>query len=147
MLNAVKIMKIKSSSKRLMYVEAMVGLYITRVLVDTKMTHNFVSLEETKRLELWVVDEKWMLKTINSEAKPIHGVAHGVRLCIDKWRETIDLSVVTMDDYLLVLGLGFLDKMKTFPIPFASVVCIVKEDDACMVPMIRRKERTQRKVL
>ncbi|KAL9257903.1 RNA-directed DNA polymerase-like protein [Drosera capensis] len=107
-----------SSSKELIYVEAMIRPYITRALVDTGKKHDFVSLEKVKRLGFRVVDEKGMLKTINSKSKPIYNVVH-----------------------------DFLDKMKTFPIPFGSAMCMVKEDDACMMPMSRREERTQGKVL
>ncbi|KAL9257018.1 Transposon Ty3-I Gag-Pol polyprotein-like protein [Drosera capensis] len=52
-----------------------------------------------------------------------------------------------MDDYPLVLGLDFLDKIKAFPIPFASAMSIVKKDGTFMVPMVRREEKTQGKVL
>ncbi|KAL9255314.1 RNA-directed DNA polymerase-like protein [Drosera capensis] len=141
MLNTVKAMAAKPSSKGLMYVDALIGPYTTRALVDTWATHNFVSLEEARRLGLRFDNEKGMLKTVNSEAKPIHGVAHDVRLCIGQWEGTIDLSVVSMDDHPLVLGMEFLDKIKAFPIPFANAMCIAKEDGAYMIPVVRREAR------
>ena len=39
-------------SKRLMYVEALVNEKATKALVDTGVTHNFVSEDEARRLEL-----------------------------------------------------------------------------------------------
>ena len=39
-------------NKGLMYVEALVNGKATKVLVDTGITHNFVSEDEAKRLEL-----------------------------------------------------------------------------------------------
>ncbi|KAL9259365.1 RNA-directed DNA polymerase-like protein [Drosera capensis] len=127
-LNAVKVMEAKPSSKGLVYVDALIGPYTTHALVDTGATHNFVSLEEVKRLGLRINNEKGMLKTVNAEAKPIHSVAHDVRLRIGEWKGTVDLSVVSMDDFPLVLGIEFLDKMKAFPIPFASAMCITEGD-------------------
>ncbi|KAL9253338.1 Retrovirus-related Pol polyprotein from transposon 17.6-like protein [Drosera capensis] len=46
-----------------------------------------------------------------------------------------------MDDHPLVLGMEFLDKMKAVPIPFASAMCIVKEDGAYIIPVVRWKAR------
>ncbi|KAL9262904.1 RNA-directed DNA polymerase-like protein [Drosera capensis] len=114
--------------------------------VHTMMTSFQEESKETKRFELRVIDEKGIFKPINSEVKPIYGVAHGVRLHIREWKGTVDLSVVPVNDYPLVLGLHFFDKMKEFPIPFASVICMVKEDGVCMVPVVRREEKTQGKV-
>ena len=41
----------------------------------------------------------------------MEGVARDVRVKIGEWEGTVDLSVVPMDDFDLVLGLEFLDKV------------------------------------
>ncbi|RVW12935.1 hypothetical protein CK203_096851 [Vitis vinifera] len=53
------------------------ALKATKALVDTGATHNFVSEEEARRLELQASKERGWLKAVNSAAKPSHGVAHG----------------------------------------------------------------------
>ncbi|KAL6320381.1 hypothetical protein AAG906_007078 [Vitis piasezkii] len=54
LLNALKAKLVPKTpqSKGLMYVEALVNGKATKVLVDTGITHNFVSEDEAKRLEL-----------------------------------------------------------------------------------------------
>ncbi|GKC50074.1 putative retrotransposon gag domain, aspartic peptidase domain protein [Tanacetum coccineum] len=46
---------------------------------------------------------------------------------------TIDLAVVLMDDFKVVLGLEFLDRVRAFPMPFANSLCILDGGNTCMV--------------
>ena len=77
-----KLMPKTPQSKELMYVEALVNGKATKALVDTGATHNFVSEEEARRLELQASKEGGWLKAVNSAAKPSHGVARGVTMYI-----------------------------------------------------------------
>ena len=52
------------------------------------------------------------------------------------WSGPIDYLVVLMDDFKVVLGLEFLDKVQAFPIPFANSMCIVDDEKSCMVPTV-----------
>ncbi|GKE64791.1 hypothetical protein Tco_1518952 [Tanacetum coccineum] len=38
-----------------------------------------------------------------------------------------------MDDFKVVLGLEFLDKVRAFPMPFANSLCILDGGNTCMV--------------
>ena len=49
-----------------------------------------------------------------------------------------------MDDYKVILGMEFLDKVKAIPISFANTLLIVDEDKTCMVPMDRATKQTTR---
>ena len=69
-----------------MYVEAIVNGKATKALVDTGATHNFVSEDEARRLELQASKEGGWLKAVNSAAKPSQGVARGVTMHIDYFR-------------------------------------------------------------
>ncbi|GJS21720.1 hypothetical protein Tco_0450352 [Tanacetum coccineum] len=73
------------------------------------------------------------IKAVNSLAKPIQGVAKDVRANIREWEGTIDLSVVPMDDFKVVLGLEFLDRVRAFPMPFANSLCILDGGKTFMV--------------
>ncbi|RVW75349.1 hypothetical protein CK203_010321 [Vitis vinifera] len=79
LLNALKAKPMPKTpqSKGLMYVEALVNGKATKALVDTGATHNFVSEDEARRLELQASKEGGWLKAVNSAAKPSHGVARG----------------------------------------------------------------------
>lgn len=113
---------------------------LVRALVDTGASHNFVSVEEARRMRLNITKGGGSLKAVNSAAKPIEGVAKEVRASIGEWTGTIDLSVVPMDDFQLVLGMEFLDKVTAFPLPFANTVCIIDGENTCMVPIERSKQ-------
>nr|GFB06516.1 hypothetical protein [Tanacetum cinerariifolium] len=73
------------------------------------------------------------IKAVNSPAKAIHGVAKDVRAKIGECEGTIDLSVVLMDDFKVVLGLEFLDKVRAFSMPFVNSLCILDGGKTCMV--------------
>jgi len=39
-----------------------------------------------------------------------------------------------------------LDRVKAFPIPFVVAMCIVKEDETCVVPIVRQQAKSEPKV-
>ncbi|RVW66448.1 Retrovirus-related Pol polyprotein from transposon 17.6 [Vitis vinifera] len=96
-----------------MYMEALVNGKATKALVDTGATHNFVSEDEARRLELQASKEGGWLKAVNSAAKPSHGVARGNGLPTE--------------------GQG---RATTFPTPMA----ILEEEKPCMVPTVTEEK-------
>lgn len=103
-------------------------------MVDTGATHNFISGEEAKRLGLQLAKDTSKMKAVNSEARPIHGVAKDVELRIGGWKGTTFLSVVPLDDFQVILGMEFLSAAKAIPMP--GVVSIMDEGFPCMVPVV-----------
>ncbi|RVW34437.1 RNA-directed DNA polymerase-like [Vitis vinifera] len=138
LLNALKAkpMPKMPQSKGLMYVEALVNGKATKALVDTGATHNFVSEDEARRLELQASKEGGWLKAVNSAAKPSHGVARGVTMHIGSWEGRVDFTVAPMDDFKMVLGMDFLQKVKAVPLPFLRSMAILEEEKPCMVPTV-----------
>ncbi|XP_034704180.1 uncharacterized protein LOC117928400 [Vitis riparia] len=116
-----------------MYVETLVNGKATKALVDTGATHNFVSKDEAKLLELQASKEEGWLKAINSAVKPSHGVACGVAMHISSWEGMVDFTVAPMDDFKMVLGMDFLQKVKAVQLPFLCSIAILKEEKSCMV--------------
>ncbi|RVW42674.1 RNA-directed DNA polymerase-like [Vitis vinifera] len=129
LLNALKVKPMPKTpqSKGLMYVEA---------LVNTGATHNFVSEDEARRLELQASKEGEWLKAVNSATKPSHGVARGVTMHIGSWEGRVDFTVVPMDDFKMVLGMDFLQKVKVVPLPFLPSMAILEEEKSCMVTTV-----------
>ncbi|CAL2267189.1 unnamed protein product [Prunus armeniaca] len=131
-------------AKGVMFVDAMVNGKTTRCLVDTGASHNFMSVQEAKRLGCRVSKEAGSMKTVNSTAKPIDGVARGVELHIATWKGVADFSMISMDDYDVVLGMEFMDKVKAFSIPFYNTMCIAHGGAMpCMVPVVRQQGETK----
>lgn len=122
----------KAVTKGLQYVQAKVNRLSVRTLVDTGTTHNFVSVDEAKRLGITTKKEGDTIKAVNSDAKPICGVARNVKAGIGEWIGTMDLFVVLMNDFKLVLGLELLDKVNAFLMPFANSLRILDGGRTCM---------------
>ncbi|GFZ20935.1 hypothetical protein Acr_29g0000970 [Actinidia rufa] len=100
-----------------MYVKAKVRGFNTRALIDTGASHNFIEVKEAKQLGLQLKKEQGGIKVVNTEARPICGVARDVRLHIGDWCGQVDFTVVPMDDYPIVLGMEFLDGVRAYPYP------------------------------
>ncbi|XP_070671984.1 uncharacterized protein [Malus domestica] len=125
-----------------LFVDVKTGDKTTRVLVDTGATHNFMTSEEATRLGLRVTKEPGSVKTVNSAATPIVGVARNVRVDIGTWKGKIDFTVVKIDDYGVVIGLEFMDKVRAFPIPFYNIFCILADGrQPCLVPLERQAKK------
>ncbi|KAG6627028.1 hypothetical protein CIPAW_15G094100 [Carya illinoinensis] len=92
----------------LMFVEVLVNGKKSHAMVDSGASHNFIKKEEATRLGIPLKKGQGWLKTVNSEAKPLDGVAHGVELQLGTWRGMVDFSVAPMDDFNIVLGMEFL---------------------------------------
>ncbi|RVW62237.1 hypothetical protein CK203_064477 [Vitis vinifera] len=119
LLNALKAkpMPKMPQSKGLMYVEALVNGKATKAWWTQVLQHNFVSEDEARRLELQASKEGGWLKAVNSAAKPSHGVARGVTIHIGSWEGRVNFTVAPMDDFKIVLGMDFLQKVKAVPLP------------------------------
>ncbi|KAE8661278.1 hypothetical protein F3Y22_tig00116012pilonHSYRG00001 [Hibiscus syriacus] len=108
----------------------------TRAMVDTGATHNFVSKDEANRLGLKYTGSTGWLKTVNTQAVPLHGVARGVELRLGTWKGQVNFSVIPMDDFKVVLGLDFLRQVTAIPMPSFSSVCILEKGSPCMIPTV-----------
>ena len=58
----------------LMYIELLTGGQKIVALVDSRVTHNFVSTKEADRLELKLARDDNKLKAVNSKAQETHGM-------------------------------------------------------------------------
>ncbi|KAA0050296.1 reverse transcriptase [Cucumis melo var. makuwa] len=82
-------------------------------MFDTGASHNFMDVQEAKRLGLKFKEETGTVKVVNAKEQVIHGIAKGVLVKIGDWQKRLDFSILPMDDFHIVLGLGFFDKVVT----------------------------------
>ena len=138
LLNALKAKPVPKmpQSKGLMYVEAFINGKATKALVDTNATYNFVSEDESKRLEFQASKEGGWLKAINSAAKPSHGIARGVTMHIGSWEGRVDFIGAPMENFKMVLGMDFLQRVKVVPLFFLLSMAILEKEKPCMVPTL-----------
>ncbi|GJW21770.1 ATP-binding cassette subfamily C member 8 [Tanacetum coccineum] len=102
-------------------------------MVDASYVMDLIEPEIARRKQASTRSTINGVKAVNLKANPIHGVAKDVRAKIGEWEGTIDLSVVLMDDFKVVLGLEFLDKVRAFPMLFANSLCILDGGKTCIV--------------
>ena len=55
---------------------------------------------------------------------------------IGPWEGRVDFTVAPMDDFKMVLGMDFLQKVKAMPLPFLYSMAILEEEKSCMVPTV-----------
>ncbi|KAA0041284.1 uncharacterized protein E6C27_scaffold128G002760 [Cucumis melo var. makuwa] len=82
-------------------------------MFDIEASHNFMDVQEAKRLGLKFKEETRTVKVVNAKEQVIHGIAKGVLVKIGDWQKRLDFSILPMDDFHIVLGLGFFDKVVT----------------------------------
>ncbi|KAF2282502.1 hypothetical protein GH714_044065 [Hevea brasiliensis] len=120
------------------FVQIEVGGQKLRALLDTGASHNFLTVEEAKRLGIPYEKEMGWLKAVNSTPNLIHGVARDTKVRIGDWRY-LRFLVVSMDDSPCILGVEFVDRAKAIPMLFANSMCITEGGGTCVVPLLRGK--------
>ncbi|OAY65869.1 Endo-1,4-beta-xylanase A [Ananas comosus] len=129
----------KLRRRELMFVDVILNGRTTRAMIDTGATHNFVAEAEAKRLGLTLEKDARRIKAVNSELRPIAGVAKDVEIAIGPWRGKANLTVGPLDDFGVILGMDFLVSSKATPMPHLWVLSFMDESAPCMVPMCRGK--------
>ncbi|CAN6472639.1 unnamed protein product [Victoria cruziana] len=117
-----------------MHLNILVNGRSTTAMVDTGAMHNFVSVEEAKRLGLTLEKGELRIKAVNSEAKPICGVARDVAVKIENWSGKANFSVAPIDDYKMILGMDLMCKAKMVPMPHLRTIASLDEKAPYMIP-------------
>ncbi|KAK9671697.1 hypothetical protein RND81_12G048500 [Saponaria officinalis] len=128
----------------LMYVDVTIMGRSARAMIDTGATHNFVDPEEAKRLGLKFDRESGRMKAVNSSAKPIYRVARNVPIKMGDWSGQINFTTVLMDDFKLVLGMDFLKRTSTVPMPHLQLLMMMGSK-RCLVKVVESVEDKKKK--
>ena len=67
------------------------------------------------------------IKVINSEAKPILGIAFGVKSKVGGWTGKVNFLIMKLDDFDVILGDEFFVDTKVALLPFIGVMLIFDE--------------------
>ena len=125
------------TKKALMYVSASINGQAVCALLDTEATHNFISEDEAKHQDLKATQHRGAIKAINSPVKSFAGSTRGIHVTLGIWNRKLDFSIVPMDDYAVILGMEFFDKVHAFPLPATNSLSIIIGSKACVVPVER----------
>ncbi|XP_016172403.1 uncharacterized protein LOC107614784 [Arachis ipaensis] len=127
--------------KCLMYVKAFINKKPVMAMIDTGATHNFITLDEAKRLGLKIIEKNGRFKPVNTKVEPLKGVPKGVEMTLGSWKGFVDFSVALMDDFKILIELDLKRKENIMPMPYYDIVCVTEKWSACMVPTISKAGR------
>ncbi|KAK3041255.1 hypothetical protein RJ639_001538 [Escallonia herrerae] len=122
--------------KGLMYVDIKVNEKAIRTMVDTGATHKYISSIEVERLGLTLEKGCGWVKAINSVAQPVAGIARSVLIKVGPYEGRTNISVVTMDNFKLILGLEFLRDTHTTLMPCTNSFLSMLGSKPCVIPTI-----------
>ncbi|KAG9458216.1 hypothetical protein H6P81_002724 [Aristolochia fimbriata] len=123
----------RRSRREIFYIALSVRGKEAKAMIDSGATHNFLSVCEAIGLGLTWVDDGSLVKSVNSEAKAICGIAHDVLVKVGEWQGNVSFSVFNMDDFDFILGVDFLCLCKGFVLPYLGLLCILDERGLCHV--------------
>lgn len=90
--------------------------------MDTSATHNFMSEGEAKKSGLKTEKDSSRIKAVNFETRQIAGAAKDVSITLRTWNGRTNFMVIPLDDFQIILGMGFLQVEKVMLMPqFRSV--------------------------
>ncbi|KAK4383417.1 RNA-directed DNA polymerase [Sesamum angolense] len=115
-----------------MYVRVQINGKAVMAMLYLGATHNFVADREIQKLGLILAQHSSRIKAVNSEAKPIHGVAC-VELKVSAWIGKCNLMVVPLDDFDVILGMDFLLLASAMVIPYLNGFFIADQNSTCFV--------------
>lgn len=125
----------KTENKGLLYVDIVIKGKPAIAMLDIGTTHNFIDENEALRLGLDIAREQGTIKAVNSEAKPATGIARNVPTKIGYWQGTLDFTVVSMDDFKIVLGISCFKKALAFSVLAYSSLVILNDHKIRVIPL------------
>ena len=112
------------NSKGLSFVQVEMNGNGVEAMLDTGATHNFFDESMVQQLGLKVSKCPNKIKAINSEAKPVSGIAFGVRFKVGERTGKVNFLIMKLDDFDVIMGDVFSMAAKATLLPFISVMLI-----------------------
>lgn len=126
-------------NKWLMYIDNLINERSTMTMVDNSAIHNFLLMEEVKRLGITLEKGKLCMKMVNYEINSIHEVAQDLAVKIESSLEIGNFSVASMNDFKMTFGIKLLYQANVVPILHLKTISIMSEKTPCMILMLTTK--------
>ncbi|KAH0695836.1 hypothetical protein KY289_013318 [Solanum tuberosum] len=94
----------------LIHIEMNVKDQRVMAMADTRATHMFVDVKIAAKLGLKLTKSPSYVKTVDSKAQAIVGMAYGVPMSIGNWVGKHNLMVMSLSEFEIILGINFLRK-------------------------------------
>ncbi|KAH1091990.1 hypothetical protein J1N35_019247 [Gossypium stocksii] len=116
-------------------------------LVDKRASDLFISKKVTGKIGILIIKLTKKIKMVNFKEVLIVVIAQKVELQISEWKSKEDFKVIHLDDYDIVLGLNFIDRIKTCSFPFVNCNHIFDDLQPRYVVLVNRGIRVEIEVL
>ena len=134
----------RPKKKGLIYIEVSIKGRKLNALIDIGAFDVFISEEAATKLNLKLEKSQGWLKIVNSNKVSTAGIARGVNLSIRAWKGKEDIEVIPLDDYELVIGMNFFDRIDASIVTHVDALYIFDLDYKCVVPMPRHTSQTEK---
>ncbi|XP_070048663.1 uncharacterized protein [Nicotiana tomentosiformis] len=124
-------------ARKSLFVDAKFNGKDVRIMVDTGTTHNFVTEEQTRELELVFLSRDTLTKTVNALPTTIHGFAPNMHIDLGGWQGLTDFTVAPMDVFDIILGLDLWYEINALIVPRINQLHISDPGGSCIVPLVR----------
>ncbi|RWR95040.1 gag-asp_proteas domain-containing protein [Cinnamomum micranthum f. kanehirae] len=132
-----------SQTNSLIYLKVVLNGNLASAMVDTSATHNFVAKRVVSRLGLSLTKGQSQMKAMNSDAKPIVGMANDVTLRLGQWFGLCNFMIVPLDDFEVILGIDLFVKAKVAIMPHLGDIFIGDKQCPFFIPKVKKPETVQ----
>ncbi|KAG6480490.1 hypothetical protein ZIOFF_063990 [Zingiber officinale] len=130
---------------QLLHVSVMLNGKSAYAMVDTGATHTFVSAKLVQEFGLSVSKCPKYIKSVNAKAQAVVGMAYNVPLTVGTQVGKANMMVIPLEDFQIILGMDFLRKTKTVPMPHLDGVMVMQESNPCFVSAVHPYGKGQNK--
>lgn len=127
----------KEKDYGLQYAKLRINGNETPALIDTGASHNFIDVDEAKRLGINYRPGKGTVKAVNSKATQILGITKA-RATMGTWSKDLTFTIVKMDDHKTVLGQPFFHEASAFPIPKVHSLIIMDNYNLQVIELMKK---------
>ncbi|KAG6510926.1 hypothetical protein ZIOFF_028973 [Zingiber officinale] len=130
---------------QLLHVSVMLNGKSAYAMVDTGATHTFVSAKLVQEFGLSISKCPKYIKSVNAKAQAVVGMAYNVPLTVGTQVGKANMMVIPLEDFQIILGMDFLRKTKTVPMPHLDGVMVMQESNPCFVSAVHPYGKGQNK--
>ncbi|KAG6478499.1 hypothetical protein ZIOFF_061942 [Zingiber officinale] len=130
---------------QLLHVSVMLNGKSAYAMVDTGATHTFVSAKLVQEYGLSIRKCPKYIKSVNAKAQAVVGMAYNVPLTVGTQVGKANMMMIPLEDFQIILGMDFLRKTKTVPMPHLDGVMVMQESNPCFVSAVHPYGKDQNK--
>ncbi|KAG6472969.1 hypothetical protein ZIOFF_070449 [Zingiber officinale] len=114
-------------------------------MVDTGVTHTFVSAKLVQDYGLSISKRPRYIKSVNANAQAVVDMIYNVLLTVGTWVGKANMMVIPLEDFQIIPGMDFLQKMKTVLMPHLDGVMVMQESNPCFIPIVHPYGKGQKR--